>query len=665
MKISVITSLYKGKKYINDLIVMLNENIELCNNVELEYIIINDYPDEKIVKDEIQEKCNFYIKIINNEQNLGIHKSRINGVKNSTGEYIIFLDQDDTIEHNYLYSQISCLKDNTDIVIANGWQKGKEKKKPIFYSYRHQNYVTNKNFFIIRSPIISPGQCLIKKNAIPNEWLENVIINNGADDYFLWILMLYKNVNIEINYKKIFNHNISNDNFSNNYDSMKKSSLEVVDKLKKIEYVPNLYIKKIKRMNIAKIGTAYGIKKTLEEGFKYPDVLVRLLFYRLKLKLLGKSKKKTENNIKNFVTYISNMIEVLLKKDVGVIPIELNKMQEIKASLLTYETTDKIKKIANEKYKINLDIVKKIWNNYYISLFFYIKKHAKEIDILNLYHMDKESLFISKIYSHFNKRGLIYLKMDIDSLAVETYKKNKFKRKIMFNFFNKPNCLVSVENTKNLEIFKELGLKNIIYIQNGFYQQEEKKKINKENIILNVARLGTKQKNTELLLDSFKEFYKNNKDWKLQLVGPMEEGFKKKFESNLKQNNDLNNAIKYLGEISDENELYYVYSKAKIFALSSRWDSFAIVLAEALYNSCYILGSKNIDSINDISNFGQLGYIVSKDTVEEWTNAFEYVTKNIRFDDELYSKINKYALENFDYEKICKKLYMYIIEKEE
>ena len=254
------------------------------------------------------------------------------------------------------------------------------------------------------------------------------------------------------------------------------------------------------------------------------------------------------------------------------------------------------------------------------------------------------------------------MKLEIDSLAIEALKKNTIKRNIMFRFFNRKRCLITVENTKNFNILKKLKLKNIKYLPNGFFKSDNVERLSKQNIILSVGRLGTKQKNTELLLQSFKEFHRKNENWRLQLVGPMEEAFKEYYHNFLLENQELKYAIEYMGEIKDQEKLFKIYSEAKIFALPSRWESFAIVLVEALYKSCYIVGSNNIDSIQDITDHQKIGRIVKEDTEKEWSKNFNDVVEKIQFNEELYNKINMYALKYFDYEIICNKLYMYLVE---
>ena len=53
--------------------------------------------------------------------------------------------------------------------------------------------LNNLTFYLKSHNIIkSPGQCLIKRQCIPVEWQRYIMKTNGADDLFLWILLLEK-----------------------------------------------------------------------------------------------------------------------------------------------------------------------------------------------------------------------------------------------------------------------------------------------------------------------------------------------------------------------------------------------------------------------------------------------------------------------------------------
>lgn len=111
--VSVIVPVYNGEKYLRECI------DSICNQsyTDLEIIIINDGSNDntsKIAK-QIESKDNRVIYV--EHENKGVSYSRNKGLDLATGEYIVFVDCDDTIEKGYielLFNQIS--KNNLDIV---------------------------------------------------------------------------------------------------------------------------------------------------------------------------------------------------------------------------------------------------------------------------------------------------------------------------------------------------------------------------------------------------------------------------------------------------------------------------------------------------------------------------------------------------------------------
>ena len=85
--------------------------------------------------------------------------------------------------------------------------------------------------------IVSPGQVLIKKSAIPEEWCCNTLRNNGADDYYLWMLMFSQNKKMKIHNKVLYWHLISNINTSKNVDEMNASVYEMLSQLRTSGYL--------------------------------------------------------------------------------------------------------------------------------------------------------------------------------------------------------------------------------------------------------------------------------------------------------------------------------------------------------------------------------------------------------------------------------------------
>ncbi len=231
--ISVIIPYYHGKKYIPQLLHMMKVNaftLEAECKTGLEVLFVNDSPEEEIV---INGEYPFAFSILTNPQNSGIHASRVHGLKASKGEYVLFLDQDDQITNRCLVSQLSHIG-KADMVIGNGHDGEPEGGKHLIYTdTKHQFAATDlRCHYYYNNLIRSPGQVLIRKDAIPELWTSRIMKNNGSDDAFLWILMLQNGCKAEINEDVVYEHVYTGSNTSGNDESMLRSQLEVVELLK-------------------------------------------------------------------------------------------------------------------------------------------------------------------------------------------------------------------------------------------------------------------------------------------------------------------------------------------------------------------------------------------------------------------------------------------------
>lgn len=231
IEISVIIPFYYGNSYMTRLIGSVKRCEEFCKGkVKFEILIVNDSPDEKIHIPHEFEGMN--IRIINNEQNVGIQRTRINGLKYASGEWILFLDQDDELIDSGFLRQIS-LADKNDVIVGNGLYQYGECEREIFGSYKEMKYLMQLSRFIqIRNLIPSPGECLLKKNIIPKKWIETPLTNNGADDWLLWILVLKSGARIGCNPELVYIHNDTNGkNLSSDLNRMNESVREMYELL--------------------------------------------------------------------------------------------------------------------------------------------------------------------------------------------------------------------------------------------------------------------------------------------------------------------------------------------------------------------------------------------------------------------------------------------------
>lgn len=292
MKISVITPLYKGNEYVSDLYNMIKSNAKVLNyrykDVSIEYIFVNDYPQKSIFLENIKNIKDVEIKIIENKKNLGIHESRVKALKIATGDYVLFLDQDDVIDNKTLLSQIHRLKSlsdkkKADVLICNGYRKFEDRKEPLYLKNIAMRLAKKEMLYIYGTDmILSPGQCLIRKKAIPKEWEKFILKVNGCDDFLLWLLMFQKKCIFEINDYNLFYHTENEKNFSASSDNMTASFMEMCRLLEENGLIDEWKIKVLKRRYRLKIKLKSNISKSqkIKLMLKNIDIMFFTFLYK-------------------------------------------------------------------------------------------------------------------------------------------------------------------------------------------------------------------------------------------------------------------------------------------------------------------------------------------------------------------------------------------------
>jgi len=281
--VTVITPIYKGSKYIQDLVNMIDFNIDYYLskhlNYHIEYIFVNDYPTEEINLNNVyyKNKNNLELKLVSNEKNLGIQRSRANGIKKARGKYILILDQDDKINEKTIYSQLKNIK-NFDVIVANGYDQKRGKNSKIYpLKLNMRKLKSIKTYLRSNCKIVSPGQTLIKKEVIPSIWLEKFLSNNGSDDYLLWLLMFKKECTFAINFEKLYYHIDSGANFSDNISKMVDSDFEVIRYLEEEKVLNSKELKQMKKY-FSYVNEKISGKKMFKLFFKYFSVFFWMIY---------------------------------------------------------------------------------------------------------------------------------------------------------------------------------------------------------------------------------------------------------------------------------------------------------------------------------------------------------------------------------------------------
>lgn len=281
---------------------------------------------------------------------------------------------------------------------------------------------------------------------------------------------------------------------------------------------------------------------------------------------------------------------VNLIKDMGMIPYKLYKNYGYDSIVATYNQDD-FSYLNDEVKGLKIDFVKNKYNNFLLDGIVYLRKKAKEIDVLQVFHVTLYSVLYAFTYKFLNPRGKLYIKLDCSYKLIERIEGlNPLTFKMLNLYLNKAD-LISVEQKSLYHRLKEMLPRQkdkLINIPNGV-DYDYLNRINvkydfnlKENIILNVARVGAPEKNTEMLLQAFSRINGiENSSWKLILVGPIEKDFNEYINKYFHDNPALRDKVVFKGPITDRKQIYEEYRRAKIFCLSSDFESFGIALIEA------------------------------------------------------------------------------------
>ena len=274
--ITVVTTFYQGNAYMAKLIQMLDANAKRLlaeTGKRVEYLLINDSPWEPIQLPETGVE-NLTVRILDNAENQGIHRSRIRGIREARGELLTILDQDDEIAEDFLVSQYRALGAG-DVVICNGYKEMDGYTKRIYKDRLKMSLINRKEIYLkAANQIVSPGQALLRKSAIPQAWLNHPMASNGADDLYLWLLYLTRGTKFVMNPQKLYTHKQVGDNLSNSLEAMCRSDEEMCSLLREHELLPGKDIRKRERMCAFLAANGYRNKPTLSSLFKYPDILL-------------------------------------------------------------------------------------------------------------------------------------------------------------------------------------------------------------------------------------------------------------------------------------------------------------------------------------------------------------------------------------------------------
>jgi len=220
LQLSIVITVYQGRKFIEQTLESVSASLAR-SSLASEIIVVNDSPEE-----ELSFLSNKYPEIIllDNEENLGVAKSRNRGRKAARGEFIHFVDYDDWVSEGFYPVLEERIRLNDDLILFNVKQHaGKESRT--FYRSLFSCYfplLTGNSLLRFGSMMRTIGQLVFKK-----ELMDPLIETEarGGDDYFLYIDLFNKRRGKRYCYVKepLFNYRIHENNLSKRADFLKSN----------------------------------------------------------------------------------------------------------------------------------------------------------------------------------------------------------------------------------------------------------------------------------------------------------------------------------------------------------------------------------------------------------------------------------------------------------
>lgn len=287
--------------------------------------------------------------------------------------------------------------------------------------------------------------------------------------------------------------------------------------------------------------------------------------------------------------------------------------------------------------------------------YFYLLKHARRIDLLMRFHYSLHTMLMVVIYKLLNSGGKAYVKLDKGSLSIEKAhhsKKCLFKKMLavaVTRCFIKSVDRVSCETAQAYQLLQESPLEKfqfggkLVLMPNGFdeelmksYKLKERTFSEKDNLIITVGRLGTPPKNTEMFLRALEHI--DLGEWMVCLIGPIEKNFQPYINAFFERHPEKRGKIMFTGPIYDKKELWEYYNQAKIFVLTSGWESYGLVLNEAKRFRNYLV-STPVGAFADLVDGDKYGRSIPIDD----DSALSEILLNI-----IKGKINIDVYQDFD-----------------
>ena len=174
-KVSVIIPIYNGENYIDNIF----RQIGAQTYQELEVLLINDGSTDEsasAIEERIGEAGSRCFRLIS-QSNSGQGGARNRGIEEATGDYLLFVDQDDHIKPDYIERLLEVAENNNSDIVISGYEH-------ITVSGEVREHVELTNSEWCRFMNITPWGKIYRRDFVVRENIRFLPVPLGEDIYF-------------------------------------------------------------------------------------------------------------------------------------------------------------------------------------------------------------------------------------------------------------------------------------------------------------------------------------------------------------------------------------------------------------------------------------------------------------------------------------------------
>lgn len=289
VNLSIVITYYRGEKFIFNCINSIENSFKASSGkINFEVIVVIDSIEDSdyIYTTLLKTYAHIPLKVIKNQKNIGVSKSRNIGLKNIKYNFYTVIDQDDYVKTGYFSTLESELDATKAIHILNGTIRTIDKNTEISIFTLRPTF--NFRELIFKNAIIyTPGLLIFNADFISSDnfFIDTSNKYKGCDDWAAYLNILAES-NTEIPQKFIsrplFVYCLHAQNYSYNREELIRSSEAVLDFLSKKDLGNKRftrYIQESRRMQrfyIAKDVDNFNIKRLF---FSFPSSFLSHYFF--------------------------------------------------------------------------------------------------------------------------------------------------------------------------------------------------------------------------------------------------------------------------------------------------------------------------------------------------------------------------------------------------